>query len=332
MKNFGFVLLVFLIGLACEAASPAVADSTWFWARGSLHTHTTNSDGDSPPQVVADWYRSNGYQFLVITDHETCTDVSSLDQDPTDNFILIPGEEIAMPGGGSPIHANAIGINKTIKSPSRTFMAGRSVRRLVDLIRQAGAIPMVNHPNWYWALNHRDLLHIRGTYLLEVFNMGSGNQNAGDYAHLSTEQIWDILLSEGQDVYATATDDMHSLKKGGGNPDGPACGWVVARVPKLTPEAVLDALIRGDFYASIGVELVDYRFDGKEFYVRVAKPENGTPIIRFIGKWGRILQESEGTSAVYRVPAVSEPNSYVRCKVIVGKQAAWTQAYRLKGR
>jgi len=329
-QSMFLALMLFLISL-CSITGTVYASDGWLWVRGSLHTHTTNSDGDSPPEAVADWYKENGYQFLVITDHETVTDVASLDKDPNDNFVVISGEEVAMPGEGAPIHANAIGITHTIKSPKRTFMAGRSVRRLVDLIRGAGGIPMVNHPNWYWALNHRDLLHIQGPYLLEVFNMGSDNRNAGDYAHISTEQMWDILLSEGQEVYATATDDMHLLKKGAGNPDGPACGWVVARVRELTPTAIMEALARGDFYASNGVEIADYSFDGKEFRIKVVSNGGARPLIRFIGKWGRILQETEGTSAVYRVAPEREKDSYVRCKVIVGKSAAWTQAYRLKG-
>src|SRR5689334_7497694 len=37
--------------------------------RGNLHTHTNRSDGDSTPSDVATWYRTHGYDFVVITDH-----------------------------------------------------------------------------------------------------------------------------------------------------------------------------------------------------------------------------------------------------------------------
>jgi hypothetical protein len=40
------------------------------WLKGNTHTHTLNSDGDSVSGDVVAWYRSHGYQFLVITDHE----------------------------------------------------------------------------------------------------------------------------------------------------------------------------------------------------------------------------------------------------------------------
>jgi hypothetical protein len=39
------------------------------WWRGNLHAHTLWSDGDSYPEQVAAWYKANGYNFLVLTDH-----------------------------------------------------------------------------------------------------------------------------------------------------------------------------------------------------------------------------------------------------------------------
>ncbi|MEQ8514210.1 MAG: hypothetical protein RIC38_01260, partial [Chromatocurvus sp.] len=39
------------------------------WWRGNTHTHSWWSDGDAPPETIANWYKSQGYQFLVISDH-----------------------------------------------------------------------------------------------------------------------------------------------------------------------------------------------------------------------------------------------------------------------
>ena len=39
------------------------------WFRGNTHTHTLWSDGDDLPESVADWYKSHGYHFLVLSDH-----------------------------------------------------------------------------------------------------------------------------------------------------------------------------------------------------------------------------------------------------------------------
>ena len=39
------------------------------WWRGNLHTHTLWSDGDGFPEMVAEWYRDQGYHFLALSDH-----------------------------------------------------------------------------------------------------------------------------------------------------------------------------------------------------------------------------------------------------------------------
>ena len=37
--------------------------------KGNTHTHTLWSDGNAAPELPTDWYRSNGYHFLVLSDH-----------------------------------------------------------------------------------------------------------------------------------------------------------------------------------------------------------------------------------------------------------------------
>jgi hypothetical protein len=39
------------------------------WYRGNLHTHSLWSDGDDFPEMIADWYKRNGYDFLSLTEH-----------------------------------------------------------------------------------------------------------------------------------------------------------------------------------------------------------------------------------------------------------------------
>jgi hypothetical protein len=44
------------------------------WYKGNLHTHTYWSDGDDFPEMVADWYKSHGYDFLALSDHNIIAD------------------------------------------------------------------------------------------------------------------------------------------------------------------------------------------------------------------------------------------------------------------
>ena len=39
------------------------------WLRGSLHCHSTNSDGEVPPEQVVARYKAEGYDFICVTDH-----------------------------------------------------------------------------------------------------------------------------------------------------------------------------------------------------------------------------------------------------------------------
>lgn len=39
------------------------------WYKGNLHTHSYWSDGDEFPEMIMDWYKKNGYQFVALSDH-----------------------------------------------------------------------------------------------------------------------------------------------------------------------------------------------------------------------------------------------------------------------
>ncbi|HUH11456.1 MAG TPA: hypothetical protein VMK65_00035, partial [Longimicrobiales bacterium] len=72
LRRLGAPLLLALAlpaGLSAQAWSfePAAWEGSWF--RGNTHAHTTESDGDSAPEVVVRWYRDHGYHFLVLSDH-----------------------------------------------------------------------------------------------------------------------------------------------------------------------------------------------------------------------------------------------------------------------
>jgi hypothetical protein len=65
------VLLVALLtavsGAVADEAVPADAGPRWW--KGNLHTHTFWSDGNDFPEMAAEWYRTHGYHFLALSDH-----------------------------------------------------------------------------------------------------------------------------------------------------------------------------------------------------------------------------------------------------------------------
>jgi hypothetical protein len=65
-------MLAILIGVMTASAAGQGGQTQWY--RGNTHTHTLWSDGDGAPELVAEWYHSHGYHFLVLSDHNVLSE------------------------------------------------------------------------------------------------------------------------------------------------------------------------------------------------------------------------------------------------------------------
>lgn len=302
------------------AAAPAAAQLNWY--RGNTHTHTNNSDGDSPPLSVAARYRELGYNFLFITDHNRLTDVETLNAQlgVPGQFLVIRGEEVTDSFAGRPVHINALN-NSSVVTPQ----GGIDVRGTIDndaaAIRRAGGVPYIAHPNYQFALNAEDLKGATGATLFEVYNAHPVVNNDGDETHSSVETKWDEALSSGRLLYGLAADDMHNLYRAGGALPGQ--GWIMVRAASLDAGSITRAIEGGDFYASNGVTLRDYQLGADSVTVTVDDALSGPCIIDFIGRNGSVLQRSTSSPAVYHFTG---EEMYVRAKVTNTQgKSAWTQ-------
>jgi hypothetical protein len=61
-------VVLFTTALAFGGAIAARSAEARWW-KGNLHTHSLWSDGDDYPEMIADWYKQNGYHFLALSDH-----------------------------------------------------------------------------------------------------------------------------------------------------------------------------------------------------------------------------------------------------------------------
>jgi hypothetical protein len=68
MKKLCTILL--LLAFTSLVSTAAAADNSRWW-RGNLHTHSLWSDGDDFPEMIAEFYQTNGYHFLAFSDHNT---------------------------------------------------------------------------------------------------------------------------------------------------------------------------------------------------------------------------------------------------------------------
>ena len=309
-------------GPPAPGASPAPASK---WYKGNTHTHTLNSDGDSTPDEVVRWYREHGYHFVVLTDHNflTSTDALNALHGADDKFLVMKGEEVTDRFGGKPLHINGLDMSRKVEPQGGTSVLD-TLNRNVAAIRGAGGIPHVNHPNYGWAITRDELQHVRNNRLFEIYNGHPLVNNLGGGGIAGLEEVWDAILSNGILLYGIAVDDAHYFKQPG-NPDvpGPGRGWVFVRAPRLDARTLVEALERGDFYASTGVELLDLQLTTERLHIAVKPVPSSKYRVQFIGKGGRVLAESLESTATY---AVTGSEGYVRARVLESNgRMAWVQ-------
>ncbi len=307
------------------AASPPAA-AQYRWYKGNTHTHTLNSDGDSTPDEVVRWYREHRYHFVVLTDHNFLTDVTALQalHGADEKFLVIKGEEVTSSYDRKPLHINGLDVARKVVPAQGGSSVADVLQRNVDAIRDVDGIPHINHPNFGWAITADELAAVRNNRLFEIYNGHPTVNNLGGSGRPGLEQMWDVILTRGILLYGIAVDDAHHFKR----PWDPAAsrpgrGWVVVRAPRLESRAIVEALDRGEFYASTGVELADYTVTDKAITIEVKATASSGYRIQFIGEGGAVLRESDGPTATYTRTG-REP--YVRAKIIESNGAlAWTQ-------
>jgi hypothetical protein len=295
------------------------------WYKGNTHAHTLRSDGDSTPEEVAKWYKENGYNFLFITDHETITPVDELNRSlgAAGEFAVFTAQEITDRTGGKPYHVNALGIS-TVIMPNRGATIVQNIQLNIDAVRKIGGVPQLNHPNFGWAVNAEQIAQIKNLNLMELYNGHPLVNNLGGGGSPSVESIWDSVLSSGKLIFGIASDDVHTVRKlGDSKSPTPGHGWVMVNANELSQKAIMDALDRGDFYSSTGVELESYSVDKTVVSVAVKKERWSKYIIQFIGRGGKVVAEFQESFATYKIRG---NEGYIRVKILESNgKAAWTQ-------
>jgi len=293
------------------------------WYKGNTHTHTNISDGDSTPEVAAKWYKDHGYRFVVMTDHNKTGDggMQAMYGEPG-KFLVITGNEISCSSEKKPVHLTAIAPSDSLKQVNDSTRV-ITLQKNVSAIRRAGAVPIINHPNFIWAFGAEEMGQVTGWSLFEIQNSHPAVHNNGGIGKPSTEEMWDALLTKGMKVYGVASDDTHNYKDFTPLRANPGRGWVCVRADELTPVAIASALDKGDFYSSTGVELVDVTSDAASVAVRINPAGVTAYVVEFIGRGGKVLSKVQGPDASYRLTG---KEGYVRARISDSNGfRAWTQ-------
>jgi len=288
------------------------------WYKGSLHTHTTGSDGEKSPEELAEHYRSQGYDFLYITDHGKVTDTDGLG---SDDFLVLPGAELGASGdeGKRGYHLVALGIRE-----ADGLSSAMDAQEVIDGIGEKGGVAVVAHPYWS-ALTIHDILRLTGYIGIEVYNTSCDYSIGKGHSHV----YWDGLLSRGRCVWGVADDDVH-WHFNDHRPLDACGGWVMVRAPELTEGSVLDALRNGHFYASNG-PMIDEISVGPDSVIAHASDSKTIGFIADASR-GESFTSPEGkmlSSAEFR-PRGGEQYLRVECTDCDGR-TAWSNPLWVEG-
>ena len=352
MKRYSRYLIM-VMSLAA-ITSPVTAKQ---WYRGNTHAHTEIcGHADSTPEAVARWYLDHGYNFLVLSEHNHFIDPATVElpQPRREDFILIPGEEVT---GKQRIHLTALNIDGLVPWDFDHEEKWRIIQTHVDGIRKEQGHPIINHPNYKFAVSAEDILLVERLHMLELYNGHSDVYNFGHEEHPSIEEMWDQLLTAGKWIYGVASDDMHELKTIAPSKSNPGRGWVMVKADELDPDAISDAMAAGNFYSSSGVFLKECGVADGAYVVEVDEDatlgelaqsvnirayiihegEEGF-VIEFIGPGGTVLSSTPDKRAAFVLdPAIP----YVRPKVTFTRRYpehgfeqyfAWGQPVFMDGR
>lgn len=277
--------------------------------KGNLHMHTTRSDGRLTPALAIERYRSQGYDFVALTDHWAPS--AGWEEG---GVLVLPGVELDFDVPRQALHLVVVGAD-----PAAFALLGRDApQAAIDRAIAAGGRVILAHPAW--SLNTSEMIRsLKGLWGAEVFNAVSGPPWNADRSDSSG--ILDVAAANGERLNLFASDDAHFY-------EGDQCrGFIRVQADAKTPAAIIRAIDEGKFYASTGAAFTCIERVGDEIRLSF-EPANEVTFYSDLN-WvqGRCTVRPGQTSAVYRIHA-SRGETFVRCRIrdSAGGQA-WTNPF-----
>ncbi len=289
-----------------------------FW-KGNLHTHCTQSDGRLTTAKVCKKYQEAGYDFLAITNHfirnydYPVTDTAHL---RNEDFTTLFGAELHVPTTemGEVWHILTVGLPLDFAPPT----PGESGPEIAARALETGAYVAIAHPN-RCVMTEQDAHTLGYVHGIEIYNGGSHDENdrADSWSYL------EVLLGRGKRYFAHAADDFHGIpyRRDFG------LGWVHVKSESLEPDALLDALKAGHFYASTGPEIHDIQVvPGEKLTVRCS-PVDSIFVSGDVARAKRVHGNGL-TEAEFSLKGFPSPYCRVTVRTDDGKRA-WSNAIAL---
>jgi hypothetical protein len=301
-----------------KMADPFSSDGVWL--RCALHAHTTNSDGELPPEMLVRHYDWAGFDVLVITDHWVRTSAAS-----TDGLLVLAGAELdaALGEPGREAHVLGLGVEADPEPPHNGFPP---LGEVVTWIDEAGGVPYLAHPYWS-GLRAEEFVGCEALVGLEVYNAGCELEVGRGLSGVH----WDDVLERGGRFFGIAADDCH-------HPGfDSSLAWTWVRAAERSEAAVLAALRAGSSYSSTGPTIHDVSVSDGVVEVRTSPAQRVTLMTgRTRGSSvnagrvgyslrGEVLEQSDGGGIVAARLVAPRQAPYARVEVTDGNGGkAWT--------
>ncbi|OGS21950.1 MAG: hypothetical protein A3J83_00825 [Elusimicrobia bacterium RIFOXYA2_FULL_40_6] len=218
--------------------------SKGFWFKGNLHLHSTYSDGSMSIDELVKAYKKSGYDFFAITDHWKFNRLYQ-----KKDFLVITGTEINLTDS---MHIVCLGLKALPGKKPKTE------QELCEFVKKNAVFYSLAHPNWS-DIDAGSFPYLKYFNTLEVFNSDCELEVGRGFS----EYFWDRALCDGFKFNAIAVDDAHERI------DDYCKAWVNVKAADKSEKAIIDALKKGRYYASIGPTIYDISINGKPKNIKV---------------------------------------------------------------
>lgn len=361
------------------------------WYKGNLHMHTFWSDGRAFPEEAILWYKSHGYNFIGLSDHNVFQDnperwvrvedterkLTGIKKTYADkylaafpdaekrtnangqleirlktfaeladaynsagNFLLLADIEATRSAKYSDgrllqLHMNYVNLPellpclakkpfvRTLENKPISEFLGEHAKESAELAKKLGRqhLFILNHPIWTWYdVGPEALIDNPSIRFFELCNNGSpfapgaGLPDDG----FDTDRLWDVVnafrVRRNQPLlYGVGTDDTHHYCGEHGKMLMPGNAWSLVRASALTPDALIDAMMDGDFVTCEMLEPEDVAFDRASgtLSVSAAAKTAVARTIRFIVT-KKDFSEVPVKTLTVQAPGTDDPARYTR--------------------
>ena len=238
--------------------------------KANMHCHSTCSDGKWTVETLKEEYMKRGYSVVAFSDHDRCISHNELSGA---DFLALTAYEADVSDWAvkDSRFRRCYHFNCFAKSPEADgrevtpvpeYRDMAAVNDFVARLNEAGFLVCYNHPNWSQQTLD-DYGGLKGLFGCEVYNHSA----MLDGIDADQEQPYDALLRRGNRLFCLSADDNHDHFP----PEHPLNdsfgGFIMIKAPALSYGAIMTALERGEFYASMGPEIYSLYVEDMQLHV-----------------------------------------------------------------